>query len=61
MMRAGFFENDRKISGAQCLVDLKTLGFTIADFEVTQQLGEFFRKLMPQNADQIFSLGSTNL
>lgn len=43
-----------------CTVDPKTLGFTVADFQVTQQLAEFFQKLMPQNADQMFSLGKSD-
>ena len=38
-------------------VDLKTLGFAAADFQITQQLGEFFQTLNPQNAGQFFSLG----
>jgi uncharacterized protein DUF4412 len=40
-----------------CTVDPKTLGFTTADFQVTQQLADFFQKMMPQGSDQIFSLG----
>jgi Domain of unknown function (DUF4412) len=50
------YQNGKKTSEL-CTVDPKALGLTVADFEVTQQLGEFFVKMMPQNADQGFSLG----
>jgi hypothetical protein len=53
------FQNGQKISDV-CAADPKALGFTAADFQVTQQLGEFFQKLMPQNAEQMFSLGTTD-
>jgi hypothetical protein len=42
-----------------CTVDPKVLGFTAADFEITRQLAEFFGKLVPQQADQMFRLGTT--
>jgi hypothetical protein len=51
------FQNGQKTSEV-CTVDPKALGFAPADFEVTKQLAEFFRQLMPQNADQMFSLGA---
>jgi hypothetical protein len=51
------YEGDRKTSEI-CTVDPKVLGFTVADFAVSQQLVEFFRKLIPQMANQMFTLGS---
>jgi hypothetical protein len=48
--------NNQKTSEV-CTVDPSALGFTAADFEVTKQLAEFFRQLVPQNADQIFTMG----
>jgi hypothetical protein len=50
------YQNGQKTSEV-CTVDPKTLGFAIADFEVARQLADFFRQLMPQNADQMFSVG----
>lgn len=50
------YQNNQKTSEV-CTVDPKTLGFAVADFEVTRQLGDFVRQLMPQNADQMFSIG----
>jgi hypothetical protein len=41
-----------------CTVDAKALGFTTADFAVTKQFAAFFRKLIPQMADQMFTIGS---
>ena len=41
-----------------CTVDAKALGFTMADFAVTRQFAAFFRKLIPQMADQMFTIGS---
>jgi hypothetical protein len=43
-----------------CTVDPKALGFSVADFQVSQQLADFFRTLMPQSADQMFSLGKND-
>ncbi len=40
-----------------CTVDPKTLGFSAADFEISRELAAFFKKLMPANAAQVFSLG----
>ena len=51
--------NDQKTSEL-CTVDPKALGFTVGDFQITQQLGEFFVKVMPQNADQMFILGKSD-
>ena len=53
------YQNGKKTSEL-CTVDPKALGLTVADFQVTQQLGEFFLKMMPQNADQMFSLGKND-
>jgi len=41
-----------------CTVDPTVLGFVPEDFEVSKKLGEFFRRLMPQNADNVFRLGN---
>ena len=41
-----------------CTVDPKTLGFAVADFNVTREFGEFFKALLPQNADRVFALGN---
>ena len=53
----GFQGNQKK--SEVCTVDPKDLGFTVSDFEVTRQLAEFFKKLMPQNADRMFSIGKS--
>jgi len=41
-----------------CTVAPQTLGFTAADFAVTRDLQAFFSKLVPQNADSLFRIGS---
>jgi hypothetical protein len=41
-----------------CTVDPSAIGFTMADFEITKQFGEFFSRLMPQGMDRLFSMGS---
>jgi Domain of unknown function (DUF4412) len=41
-----------------CTVAPSALGFTPADFEVTRQLTEFFKSMMPQAAEGLFSIGS---
>ena len=41
-----------------CTVAPATLGFTAADFDVTKQMAEFFAKLVPQGADQLFRIGA---
>jgi hypothetical protein len=43
-----------------CTVAPTALGFTPADFDVTKQMAEFFSKLVPQGADQMFRMGSTD-
>jgi hypothetical protein len=50
------FQNSEKTSEL-CTVDPATLGFSLADFDVSRQLGEFFKKLVPQSSDQLFSIG----
>ena len=50
------FENNQKVSEV-CTVSPKALGFEGGDFDVTKQMVAFFQKLMPQNANQIFSIG----
>ena len=51
------YQNNQKIAEL-CTVDPKALGFTAADFEVSRQLAEFFQKMMPQNAENMFRLGA---
>ncbi len=41
-----------------CTVDPKALGFAASDFEVSKQLAAFFKKMLPQMAGQMFSIGS---
>ena len=36
-----------------CTVDPKVLGFAATDFEVTQQMAAFFKKMVPQMAEQM--------
>jgi hypothetical protein len=50
------YRNDQK-TAELCTVDPAALGFVPADFEVSRKLAEFFKKLVPQNADNMFSLG----
>jgi hypothetical protein len=42
------FQNNEKTSEV-CTVEPAALGFALADFDVSRQLGEFFKKLVPQN------------
>lgn len=49
--------NGKKTSEV-CTVATTVLGFAPADFEVTRQMAEFFSKLLPQGAEQMFSVGS---
>lgn len=51
--------NNQKTSEV-CTIDPKELGFGAADFDVTTQLADFFRKLNPQGADNMFSFGKTD-
>ena len=50
------FQNNQK-TGEVCTVGASALGFTPADFEVSRQLAEFMRGLIPQGADQVFQAG----
>ena len=49
--------NGEKVSEI-CTVSPAALGFTAADFEVTKQMAEFFAKLVPQGAEQMFRMGT---
>lgn len=40
-----------------CTVDPKVLGFVADDFEVARKLAEYFKQLLPQNSDNVFSMG----
>jgi hypothetical protein len=53
-------KNGEKVSEV-CTVAPAALGFAPADFEVTRQLAEFFKSMMPQAAEGLFSfsIGST--
>ena len=51
------FQNNQKVAEV-CTVDPTVLGFAMADFDVTRQMVAFFQKLMPQSANQIFSIGN---
>jgi hypothetical protein len=53
------YQNNVKTSEL-CTVDPKTLGFTPADFQVTQQIASFFKTMVPQGADQMFSVGGND-
>src|SRR4029453_9425577 len=50
------YQNGQKTSEI-CTVDPSVFGLSAADFAVTQQFVEFFEKLMPQAAGQLFGLG----
>lgn len=41
-----------------CTVDPKALGFTATDLDVSRQMAAFFKKFMPQMADQGFKVGT---
>jgi hypothetical protein len=41
-----------------CTVDPSAIGFSMADFEITKQFGEFFSRLMPQGMDRLFAVGT---
>jgi hypothetical protein len=51
------YQNNQKTSEV-CTVEPAALGFAASDFDVARQLGEFMSKLMPQNADRVFSIGN---
>jgi hypothetical protein len=52
------FQNNAK-TGEVCTVSPSTLGFAATDFEVSRQLAEFMRGLIPQGADQLFQNGTS--
>jgi hypothetical protein len=43
------FQNNEKVAEV-CTVDPKALGFSAADFEITKQMTEFFKKMVPAGA-----------
>ncbi len=47
-------------TGEICTVSPQALGFTAADFEVSRQLAEFVRSILPGSADAIFQIGSND-
>jgi len=51
------FRNGEKVSEV-CTVDPKTLGLTMADFEISKQVGAFFKKMLPQGADSLVGVGT---
>lgn len=54
------YRNGQKVA-EMCTVSPAALGFTAADFDVSRSLAEFFQKLMPKNADRMFSIGDPAL
>ena len=54
------FQNNEKVAEV-CTVDPKALGFSAADFEITKQMTEFFKKMVPAGAarnGEPFTLGT---
>ena len=51
------FQSNQKVSEL-CTVEPQALGFTAADFAVSRQVADFFRGMMPANADDIFRIGT---
>jgi hypothetical protein len=51
----GYQNNQKTVE--LCTVDPKTLGFGVADFEVSQQLAAFFGKLVPGGSQAMFQFG----
>jgi Domain of unknown function (DUF4412) len=52
------FDKGQKTSEV-CTVDPKVLGFALTDLEVSRQLAEFFKKMMPTaGAQQVFTVGT---
>lgn len=49
--------NGEKVSEL-CTVEPSALGLTPADLAVTREMANFFKSMMPQNADRIFAIGS---
>jgi hypothetical protein len=50
------FENGQKTSEV-CTVDPAVLGFAATDFDVSRQLAQFFKKMVPSSAGQMFAFG----
>ena len=46
------FKGEEKTSEI-CTVDPKVLGFAATDFEVAKQMADFFKKMVPQMAEQL--------
>lgn len=51
------YEGEKKTSEV-CTVAPTALGLTASDFDVTKQFAKFFSGIMPQMANNVFSLGS---
>jgi uncharacterized protein DUF4412 len=51
------FQDGQKVAEL-CTVEPTVLGFLPEDFEVSRKLAEFFKRLMPQNGDNVFRLGT---
>lgn len=49
--------NGKKV-GDMCTVSFQALGFTSADFAMSQRMATFFRALVPQGADGLFQVGT---
>jgi hypothetical protein len=50
-------QNNQKVAEL-CTVEPRTLGFAMADFQITKQLMDFFSKIVPQGADRMFTVGT---
>jgi hypothetical protein len=53
------YRNNQKTSEL-CTVEPDALGVGPGDFEITQQIGEFFKGLAPQMADRILTIGTAD-
>lgn len=53
------YRSGQKVSEL-CTVPASTLGFSESDFAVTEQMRDFFSKVMPARADQMLSIGSAD-
>jgi hypothetical protein len=51
------YEAEKKVADV-CTVDPKVLGYSEADFAVSRQMMDFFKKLAPQQAAQMFGIGN---
>src|SRR5689334_18014526 len=50
------YRDNQKVSEL-CTVDPKARGLAASDFEVTRQMAEFFKALIPQGSDRLFAFG----